>query len=314
MRVTHAMMFRSALSDLSLLRDKMARTQEQASTGQRINRPSDDPAGAGRIHLLEGALGSLEQYERTITATRARVSAAERAVANAGELLIRARELAVSGANGTLDASVRTQVAEEVESLHASLLSEANARFGGGHLFGGYASATAPFEASGSFGTPPPASPVVSFVGDANEIEVDIEDGVRVTASFDGRRIFLGDGDGDGVPDPGREDVFQVLADLRDALALDDQSAVAAILPRIETLVGQLQGERTGIGAVESRLLAAEQRIASRSVELESHLSGVRDADLAEVVSRLTREEAALRASLQTMSRLLPPTLMDFLR
>ena len=79
-------------------------------------------------------------------------------------------------------------------------------------------------------------------------------------------------------------------------------------------LIDQFLEGRTRIGAVDAQLQAAEQRIANRSFELESHLSNVRDVDLAEVVSSLTREEAALRASLETMSRLLPPSLMDFLR
>jgi flagellar hook-associated protein 3 FlgL len=313
MRVTHSMLFRSALSELADLRARMADTQERASTGRQINRPSDDPAGAARIQLLESALAALSNFERTISGTRARVAAAETSVANASATLIRARELAISGANGTLDASTRAQLAAEVEGLHASLVSEGNARFAQGHVFAGFASSTAPFAVAGSFGTPPPASPVVSFAGDSNEIQVDIEDGVRVEASFDGRRIFMGDADGDGFPDAGREDSFQVLADLRDALMLDDQVAIAAVLPRIDAALDQFQSERTRIGAVESRLQAAEQRISSRTVELETHLSNVRDADLAEIVTTLTREETALTASLQVMSRLMPPTLMDFL-
>jgi flagellar hook-associated protein 3 FlgL len=312
MRVTTSMLFRNALSDLNRVRTRMAASQEQAATGLRINRPSDDPAGAGRVHLLESSLEELRQFERTISATRARVSANETAIANSENLLVRARELAVQGANGTLDATSRMDLAQEIEGLHASLLSEANARFGGGHVFSGFSSDVAPFSAAGTFGAPP-AAPVVSFVGDSNEIQVDIEAGVQVSASFDGRRIFLGDGDGDGLPDAGREDLFAVLTDLRNALMLDDPAATAAALPRLDLGIDQLLAERTRVGSVEARLLAAEQRVAERSVDLEVHLSKLRDADFAEVVTNLTRDETALQASLQMMSRLLPPSLMDFL-
>ena len=314
MRITNSILFRNALSDLNRLRERMAQSQEQASTGLRINRPSDDPAGAGRIQLLKSSLEALTQYERTIAGTRARVAASETAVANASAVLIRARELAISGANGTMDAGTRAQIAVEVESLHASLVSEANSRFAGGYVFAGFASDAPPFESVGAFGTPPPASPVVGFVGDPNEIEVEIEEGIRVSASFDGRRIFMGDGDGDGLPDAGRDDVFDVLADLRDALMLNDPVAASAALPRIDAVLDQLQVERTAIGTVESRLQVSEERLAGRSLELELHLSRLEDADLAEVISNLTREESALRASLETMSRLLSPSLMDFLR
>lgn len=307
------MMFRIALADLNRLRGQIGVTQEQASTGNRINRPSDDPAGAGRILLLEGSRAALNQYKETISGTRARVSASENAVSNTISLLQRASSLAVQGANGTFEAGGRAQIATEVEGLFAAVLSEANTRFAGGHIFAGFSSDSAPFVSAGSFGAPPLA-PVVSFAGDSNEIQVDIEDGVRVASSFDGRRIFQGDGDGDGSPDAGRDDVFAVLADLRTALVSDDPVAITATLPRIQTLLEQLQAERTGIGSVESRLFDAEDRIDSRLSQLEIHLSDVRDAPFEEVVSNLTRQETALRASLEVMSRLLPPSLMDFLR
>lgn len=313
MRVTTSMMFRTALSDLNRLRTRMAQTQEQASTFKRINRPSDDPAGAGRIHLLEGSIQALEQYKRTISGTRARVSASENAVANSAGVLIRASEISVAASNGTLDAESRAQFAAEVEGLHATLLSEANTRFTGAHIFAGFSSDTAPFVSTGVFG-PPPLAPVVSFVGDSNEIQVDIEEGVRVAASFDGRRVFMGDGDGDGFVDAGREDVFAVLTDLHNALVLDDQVAVAATLPRLEAARAQLEVERTRIGAVETRLFNAEDRIELRSLQLKDHQSLLRDANLDELAIDLTRQETALRASLEVMSRLLPPSLMDFLR
>jgi len=312
-RITTSAMFRTALSDLNRLRERIAETQEQASTLKRINRPSDDPAGAGRIHLLEGSIDALEQHERTISGTRARVSASENAVANSVDVLIRAREIAVAAANGTLDAGARAQFAEEVVGLHAALLSEANARFTGGHVFAGFSSDTEPFVSAGAFGVPPIA-PVVSFVGDSNEIQVDIEEGVRVAASFDGRRIFLGDGDADGFVDAGREDAFAVVTDLRNALVLDDPTAITATLPRLDAALDQLQAERTRIGAVETRLFDAEDRIGVRMPQLKFHKSQLEDANFDEVVSNLTRDETALRASLSVMSRLLPPSLMDFLR
>ena len=314
MRVTHSMLFNDALSDLNRLRTSMARTQEQAASGRRINRPSDDPAGAGRVSVLETSIRSLEEYFRNIEGSRARVAISETAVAEAGDLLLRARELAISGANGTLDAGVRAQIAAEVESLHGALLSAANTSFAGGHIFAGFESGTTPFVSTGVFSSPPPVSPVVSFAADSNEIQVDIEEGVRISASFDGRRIFLGDADGDGLPDAGKDDVFAVVAGLRDALMQNDPVAIADTLPRIDTVLDQLQTERTRIGATESRLLSAEQRVADRTLQVQSRLSEFRDADLAEVISTLVREENALRASLESMSRLLPPSLMDFLR
>ncbi len=313
MRVTPSILFRQALADLSRTRERLSVSQEQAASGLRINRPSDDPVGAGAVRMLESARRASEQFERNATRARARVSASETAVAESVDLLIRARELALQGANGTLDAGGRAQIAVEIESLHAALLAEANGSFDGARIFAGHSSDTAPFVASGPFPPLPPA-PSVAFVGDSNPIEVEIEEGVTVPVSFDGARIFQGDGDGDGFPDAGREDLFAVLGDLRDALVTNDPVATAALLPRLDAGLDQLQTERTRMGAVETRLEVASARLAGRGVDLEKRISEIQDADLAEVVSRMVREETALQASLETMSRILSPTLMDFLR
>lgn len=314
LRITQAMMFRTALSNLDRQRAQLARTQEQASSGLRINRPSDDPLGAGAAVTLRAGRDAIRQLVRNGSGARARVAAAENAFANVNNVLIRARELAIAGANATQDGVTRAQIAEEVRGLHASILSEANTRFGGAYIFAGFASDAPPFELVGAFVEPPPSAPGVAFVGDANEIQVQIEEAVSVTIGANGQRAFQGDGDGDGAPDAGSEDVFAVLGDLWEALSSDDQAATAAVLPRIDVALDQLSSERTRLGAVATRIENASERLARRELDLETRLSEVQDADLARVVSNLVREESALEAGLAAMGRLLPPTLLDFLR
>jgi flagellar hook-associated protein 3 FlgL len=307
------MLHRIMLADVTRSRARLARTQEQAASGLVINRPSDDPVGAGLVLTLESTLAALAQQQRTVSAAKARVAAGETAVADASQLLVRARELALQGANGTLDSTSRAALAREVEGLHASMVALANTRYDGGHVFAGFATDTAPFAASGPFTNPPPAAPSVAYLGDANEIQVEIEDGVQVPVNADGRRAFLGDADGNGLPDPGREDVFAVLSDLWTALQGNDPAAAAATLPRVDRALDQLTTERTAFGASASRIEAAEERLAQRKLEVETRLSALRDADLAEVVSNLVQQEAALQAGLSGMARLLQQSLLDFL-
>ncbi len=313
MRITQNMLHRTALADVTSARTRLARTQEQASSGLRINRPSDDPVGAGVLATLRGERDGIAQYTRVVSALRGRVGTLESALGQSNDVLIRARELAIQGANGTLDAASRAQLAREVAALHGALLAEANAEIAGTHVFAGYSSDTAPFVASGSFASIPPVAPTVAFVGDSNEVRVEIEPGIQVSAGADGRRAFFGDGDGDGSPDPGREDVFDVLTDLWQALVNNDQAGVAATLPRIDRGSAQLALERSAIGATSSSLDTAAARLAQRNVDLEIRVSELGDADLAQVVSELTQQEAALQAGLAAMGRLVQTSLLDFL-
>ena len=313
MRITHSMLFRTSLSNLDQQRAQLARTQEQASSGLRINRPSDDPLGAGSALMMRASGAAIQQLQRNASSALARATVIEDALAGVGDVLIRARELAIQGANGTLDDDTRQLVAREVEGLHATLLSSANTRFGGAHLFAGFASDAPPFEAAGGFVDTPPSAPNVTYVGDSGEVEIAIEEGVTARVSFDGRRVFLGDGDGNGAADPGRENLFDVLGSLRNALMSGDTAAISTSLDRIDTAATQVSAERTIAGNELGRIEDATRRLATRDLRNQERLSQVQDADLARVISDLVQQETALQAGLSAMGRLLPPTLMDFL-
>jgi len=310
MRVTRSMMYRSALTDLSALRTQMARTQEQASTMQRVNRPSDDPAAAAEIQSLEAQLRGLQQHQRTVSGVRARVNVTESTLRDAADLIGRARELALQGANETHTSEGRAQMALEIEGLYDAMLGLANSRFAGSYLFGGYESSDAPFI---RFGPETPLPERIAYAGDPSEIEVEIEEGLRVRTSLDGRRVFHGDADGDGFTEAGREDVFRVLRNLHTALSDDDPVAVRATLDSIDRVFSQLNVEATRIGLVNGELDAAAHRLEGKILDVQLQLRDVGDADFAEVISRSVREEAALRASLEMMNRLMSPTLLDFL-
>ena len=298
LRVTNSSLLRIALADIQRQRARLFEAQEQAASGLRINRPSDDPSGASAALLLRAGIDAIEQFDRNLSQTRIRVDAVDSALAASADVLIRARELAVAGANDTNDATSRVLIAEEVEALHGALLSEANTRSGA---------------ASGPFVDGSPA-PGVAFLGDSSEIEVAIDEGVTVRATRDGRRVFLGDGDGDGSPDAGRQDLFAVLGDLRDALHADDRVAITAILDRLDEGLTQISVERADLGGTQTRIEDVAARLGKRGVDLASRLSVTQDADAAEVFSALVNEEAGLQAALAAAQRLIQPTLLDFLR
>jgi flagellar hook-associated protein 3 FlgL len=312
-RVTDTMLTNNALAALDRQRSRLGDLQEQASTLLRINRPSDDPAGAARALLLRDGVRATERFQQVVTVTRGRVRAAESSLNGAANLLIRARELAVAARNDTQSAETRRLIATEVGELHQGLVAEANRRSSQAHVFGGYASGSAPFVVSGSFSTQPSAQASVAFVGDPNEIEVAVDEVTTVQATANGQRVFMGDGDGDGNPDAGRVDLFATLAELHRALADNDETSIGASLDAIDLGIDQISTERAAIGSLESQLDQWEVRLADRELILRENLSRLEDADAAEVFSALVAQETALRASLEAASRVVQPNLLQFL-
>ena len=301
MRVTQTQLLRSALFELQRQRSRLAELQEQASTGLRINRPSDDPVGLGAASVLRDAIRAADQLLENQDRAGERLRATENALDGAMNVLIRAKEAAIQGANDVLSAADRQALAAEVEAMHDEMVALANTRLSRAYLFAGYANDAAPFAATGPFtsGSPPPA---VVWSGDASEIQVEVDDGVFVSSTLDGQRVFQGG-----------DDVFGVLGQLWEALDTDDPVATAAAIDAIDRAHLQVSLERTRLGAIGNRLESARTSVESQRLGAVERLSATEDADAFEVFSQLVQQESALQAALSATARVLQPTLLDFL-
>ena len=71
-------------------------------------------------------------------------------LAQAGSLYQRVQEIAIQGANGTLDAQDRENLAQEVQDIKTELVRIGNTRGTRGFIFGGTLTATPPYSDAGS--------------------------------------------------------------------------------------------------------------------------------------------------------------------
>ena len=60
MRITTNLLFNSALANIQKQNARLLQTSEEASSGLRLQRPSDDPAGTRRVLDLRNTLSSLD--------------------------------------------------------------------------------------------------------------------------------------------------------------------------------------------------------------------------------------------------------------
>lgn len=294
MRVTASMILRNGVDNLSRARELLAQVQEQASTGLRINRPSDDPVGVRAAAFLKDGISHTTRFQSNVGLARMQIQATEAALADSMDIVIEAETIWSEGINGTTSAEGRRILAGRIDQLLDRLLSNANARVpGGGYLFAGFASTVAPFVAAPTGAT---------FVGDNNEASVEISIGVRVQVGLDGERVFQGG-----------EDIFNTLASLRDGLLADDDSLIDPIKPRLTASREQLNLERGRIGASDEKADLFEERLSLQSLDLKTQLSLVENIDAFEVFTNLTTQETALQTALQVTSRLIQPSLLDFI-
>ncbi len=302
MRITQTMLARMSMQQLTNQRGRLARTQEQAATGLRVNRPSDDPVDYRSALRLKDSVSQTGRYLRSIDLSRTRLHATENAIADAAQVVGEAQALAVRAGNSTNGATARAALRVQVEQFFDEILDASNTRAaGGGYVFSGVASDTVAFVQTGTFvsGSPPPT---VAFAGDDSAVSVEIDEGVSIEVTRSGQGAFQGP-----------VDVFAVLGQLWQGLDQNDTALIRTAMGDLTVAFDHLNVERAHIGGAEAKADSFELRLRSQEQELATQVSVLEDADAYQVYSDLAAQEAALQASLEVTARMQQPTLLDFL-
>jgi flagellar hook-associated protein 3 FlgL len=170
----------------------LSRTQNQLSTGKRLQTAADDPAASVHVLELQRALSASEQYKSNSVNAKNRLNLEETTLADATSVLQRVRELALQANSPVLDSSTRNLLTAEIRTKMDELMAMANRQDAtGDFLFSGYASATQPFAR--------PANGAVQYQADSGERQQVIAPGQKVADGHSGDQVFLKVPEGNGV-------------------------------------------------------------------------------------------------------------------
>ncbi|MBU3738964.1 MAG: flagellar hook-associated protein 3 [Rhodoferax sp.] len=151
MRMSTANLYEKSLQNLYTRQSDLASQQERLTSGKRINRASDDPTAVAQAERAHTRLGRIASDQRALEVQRNAISLAESTLGDAAGVMQRLRELTVQAGNGSLNASNRAVITQEMRGLREQLLALANTRDANANpLFGGLGSAGAPFVDTGA--------------------------------------------------------------------------------------------------------------------------------------------------------------------
>lgn len=293
MRVTNGMLIDRLLANIHANQAELRRWQEQGASGRAINRPADDPVGTVQVLRAWSTLDRVERYQRSVEDARNWLEVSEAALAKAGEVLQRARELAVSGASGTLPAASYTALAQEVGQLLEELVNTANTTYDGRFVFGGQRTLTAPFSLSSG---PPPS---VTYLGDSGLIQRPVADLKTIPVNVPGAAVFTA--------------AFGGLIALQADLAAADPAAVNGDLAALDAAIDTLLNFRAQLGARINRVAVVAARLAEESFGLHSVISRIEGADIPRVALELASGQTRLEMTLAAGARIIQPALINFL-
>lgn len=181
MRVTNTMVFNASLAHLQQQQGRLFRAREEAVSGKKILHPSDDPVSTRRILYLRDNLSNLDQFGRNRLSVSGSLNVTETSLGDLEEVLHRAQELAIQGADDALLPEDRKTLGREVAQLFGQVIQLGNTEFEGQYLF------------AGRTNDQPPLSPTGEFSGDSGDIRLEVAPQQTLAMNIPGTRFLASD-------------------------------------------------------------------------------------------------------------------------
>lgn len=301
MRITQGMLSTNMLRNLSTSYERMGKYQDQLSTGKKINRPSEDPVIAMKGISYRRDLSQTEQYKANFSEAYNWIENSDAALDKATQAMQRIRELVVQASNDTYDTSQRGNVATEIDQLKGHLITIANTQVGDKYIFNGTNTLEAPINEDG---TPSGAG------SGSSEVKIELSKGISIPVSISTDAVFTHDSTD---PEKGLFSMIDKLsADLKDGTKTG--ADINKFLTSLDTHINNILNTRAELGARQNRIEMMEDRVDEQEVIAQRIVSDNEDADIERVITDLKTQESVHRAALGVGSRIIQPTLMDFLR
>lgn len=294
MKISTAQFFRSNAEALTKGQFTVSELQAKLGSGKQLTSPSQDPHQAGLISRLESNLERQAIYQENIAVAKTRLTSEETALSSITEVFLRASELAIQGANGTMAVEDRAVLGAEVGELRKELVRLANTRDANGeYIFAGNRVDKAPFVDDGTG--------QIQYVGDTGKLNVNVSDSRSVAVNTVGSELLLS------------ED-FSAIRALEEGLIQDD---IAAVRSSIDSIKASSDKISVSFGRMAGRVAALDSQselLEDTSLRLQSLLSENRDLDYAKAITMLSRESMSLQALQASFTKIAQLSLFNFIR
>lgn len=171
---------------LHLHSEAIARLMEQASTGLRINRPSDDPSLGYRILGLNSQDKSLQNYIDNLSGVISTIELSSSIVQNMVSVVIEAKVNLTQIASGVHNEQGRERTAEAIDNALEQLVQLANTKHMNRYLFSGAGTATAPYLVERTDGR----ITAVTYQGSSEDRKINVAPGVQSSSVYVGEDLF----------------------------------------------------------------------------------------------------------------------------
>jgi flagellar hook-associated protein 3 FlgL len=266
-----------ATASFSSLNGKAEQLFEQVSGGKRVRTASDDALGYQRLAKLKVAGADSDAYTGNLKIAAAVLGQADTTLSAINDQLQRAAELTLQAQNGTLSASDRRVLGEQIAGIRDTIAGLADATDLRGQPLFGQASA------------------------------IPIGEGQSVQANETRARAFGFSGKG------GDTDAFAALDAVIAALALGEAPGEDQ-LADVKAAGTQVTDIQASLGARAARVELVQAQVTDAALNREDARAGIEDVDPSAAITELQKTLTVLQATQASFSKLQALSLFDYLR
>lgn len=300
MRIAGTSFLNSMVNQINLLATQEDQLENQASTGQSISAPSDNPSGMAEALDLQAENSNLAQYSQNISTLQTNATIAGNALTSLQTIVEQANEIATS-ADGTSTPAQLQADATQVTQLIQQAVQLMNTQDGNQYVFGGTASSSAPFTVTTDSSDNITA---VTYSGNSDVASAEIGQNSTLSLNAPGENN-TGSG-ARGIISDNRygADLFNHLISLQNDLQQGDTTAISTtdaknLAKDDDNIIYQVAAN----GATQTRLTAAASLASTQQSGLQTDLSNVAGTNTAQTLTQLSQVQNSYQAALQTSSQ-----------
>jgi flagellar hook-associated protein 3 FlgL len=299
MRITDNMVTASLVNQIQQLDSQQSSLQSEVSSGLSVTQPSDNPAVYGQVIELEGQNSQDAQYAANASQALSVVQSSYSGLSTLQQIYDRATELGALAGNGTNNTGDVQSYATELNQLIQQAVGVANSQYNGSYLYAGTAVTTQPFttttDGSGNIAS-------VTYVGNSGQSMIPLSQTSNVSATTS------------GTTNQGIATMITNMIALSTAMQSGDASAVNTAASNLEPSDNVLTAAVAENGAVEARIQSDQTQLQSMSTQISTEISNDTSADLPSTIVKLNQTQLAYQAALETASKVMQLSLVDYIQ
>jgi flagellar hook-associated protein 3 FlgL len=294
MRVTQGMLSNNMLRNLNQSYSKLNDYQNQVSTGKKITRPSDNPTVAVQAMSYRTNLTEIEQFKTNFSKAYSSIDNADTALDDATQALQRIRELTVQASNDTNNTEDRHAIQNEINELKEHLMGIANTKVEDNYIFNGGNTKNAPVVVVNG--------KTINTGTEGEAITIELSKGVSMPVSIKGSDVFS-------------TTFFENIEELQEKLKTGSSGEeLQTYLSKLDANMSAVSTARSQLGAKYNRIEVMEARTDEQEITFKRLLSDTEDVEFEKALIDLQAQTSVHQAALAVGSKIIQPTLMDFLR